>query len=186
MWDWSQDGKYILTFLPGGDIGYLDVSGDGPYEPQRLRATKHREGHAQFSADGRFVAFQADDDGRWEIYVCSFPDCLDQKKVSLNGGMYPRWAKKQGSLYFRRGKEDLMEVSIRTEPELAVGVPRRLFSNPHLYQQGVVGTRLCDVSDDGERFVVVQAAASRMSPEDPAVIHVWQNWAAGFVGRRKD
>jgi dipeptidyl aminopeptidase/acylaminoacyl peptidase len=190
-WDWSPNGVYVLTTLRRGnnrgfDIGYLEINGEAPYTAKPLRTTKYREAHAQFSPDGRYVAFQSDDTGQDEIYVCSFPDCLDEKKVSLDGGMFPRWAKKQGSLYYRRGEDTLMEAPIKTQPELDVGMPRRLFSNLHLYQQGAVGTRLYDVSDDGERFVVVESAPSRISPENPATINVWQNWAASLKDETMD
>ena len=188
VWDWSEDGAYVLTTLWRGenqwfDLGYLEIKGEGPYEAKPLRTTPHQEEQAQFSPDGRYVAFQSDDTGRPEVYICSFPDCEAERRVSLRGGMFPRWAKKQGSLYFREGTDNLMEVKITTQPELYVGTPRRLFSSPYLYMPGAVRSRHYDVMDDGRHFVVVRGGPARISKDNPAEIHVLQNWYAAFKDR---
>ena len=185
--DWSEDGTHLLTTLEVNqnplNLGYVEIKDDGPYEVKPFRTTPYREYHAQFSPDGRYVAFASDDMGRTEIYVCSFPDCMQKTRVSLKGGTFPRWAKRQGSLYYLEGKDRLMEVRIATQPELEVGTPRHLFASPYLHQQGARVKRHYDVSDDGQFVVVVQDGPSRITEDNPAVIHVWQKWNASFEGR---
>lgn len=190
VWDWSENGDYILTLLRQdgkqfpGDIGYLEIKGQSPYEVKPLRKTKHDESHAVFSPDSRYVAFVSNDTGKLEVYVCSFPDCLKEKRVSTNGGAFPRWARRQGSLYYLQDEDTLMEVKITTQPDLDIGKPQPLFTHPSLAFPGYTATRKYDVSEDGERFIVVEDGMERISKENPAVIHVWRNWHAKFKTRR--
>ena len=41
--------------------------------------------HAQFSPDGRWVAYSSNESGRWEVYVTSFPAGAAKWRVSNNG-----------------------------------------------------------------------------------------------------
>jgi hypothetical protein len=81
-------------------------------------------------------------------------------------------------------EDTLMEVKITTHPELVIGKPEPLFTHPDLAIPGARATRYYDVSEDGERFVVVEDGAARINKENPAVIHVWRNWYAGFKDRQ--
>ena len=119
-----------------------------------------------------------------QVYVCSFPDCLEEKRASTKGGAFPRWARKQGSLYYLQDEDTLMEVKITTQPDLDIGKPQPLFTHPSLAFPGYTVTRKYDVSEDGERFVVVEDGMERISDENPAVIHIWRNWHAKFKTRR--
>jgi Tol biopolymer transport system component len=190
VWDWSENGAYLLATLrqnekqQGGDLGYLEIKGQPPYEVKPLRTTQYEESHAVFSPDSRYAAFVSNDTGTPEVYVCSFPDCLEEKRVSTKGGAFPHWARKQGSLYYLQDEDTLMEVKITTQPDLDIGKLQPLFTHPSLAFPGFTDTRKYDVSEDGERFIVVENGMERISKENPAVIHVWRNWYAGFKDRQ--
>jgi Tol biopolymer transport system component len=96
-----------------------------------LIRTEHREGNADVSPDGRFVAYQSDESGRLEIYVRSFPS-IDQRKeiVSRDGGTQPLWGPAgSGELFYRTLDGTMRVVSLRLSPDLIVGATTDLFSS---------------------------------------------------------
>jgi hypothetical protein len=112
---------------------------------------------ARMSRDGRFVAYQSDQDGRLEIYVVTFPRSEARWKVSTNGGTWPKWS--NDALHYWEGNS-LMAVTFTTDGGFRAGTPRRLFTGA---QVGMGADNMMDsynpeydVSADGTRFVVTQ------------------------------
>jgi hypothetical protein len=69
--------------------------------------------HGELSPDGQFLAFTSNESGRNEVYVQKFPDPTTRRRVSTNGGSYPRWSKRGGELYFQSLDGQLMAVPVR-------------------------------------------------------------------------
>jgi Tol biopolymer transport system component len=112
---------------------------------------------ARMSRDGRFVAYQSDQDGRLEIYVTTFPRSAARWKVSTNGGTWPKWSNDE--LFYWEGNA-LMAVSFTTQNGFTAAAPRRLFTGGQV-GMGADNTMTTynpeyDVSADGQRFVVTQ------------------------------
>jgi Tol biopolymer transport system component len=112
---------------------------------------------ARLSRDGRFVAYQSDQDGRLEVYVTTFPKSDARWKVSVDGGTWPKWS--DDELFYWEGNS-LMAVSFTTEGGFKPGSPRPLFTGA---QVGMGADNMMtsynpeyDVSADGRRFVVTQ------------------------------
>jgi Tol biopolymer transport system component len=103
---WSRDGKYVL--LNHGNIGATDISvlslADRKETP--FIATPGMDTSAQFSPDGRWVAYRSTEAGRTEIYVTSFP-AGGKWQVSPRGGTQPRWSGDGHAIYFVSGDGDL-------------------------------------------------------------------------------
>lgn len=75
---WSPDGSTLLLHVfgltAGDDVYYAKRRADGAFdEPVAFLNTAFSEDAAQFSPDGRFVAYSSDKSGRREGYVRSFP-----------------------------------------------------------------------------------------------------------------
>ena len=68
---WSPDERFLLfqTPSPGADIKVLSLA-DG--QVSSLVSTRFTEGSAQFSPDGRWVAYSSNETGRTEVYVLPF------------------------------------------------------------------------------------------------------------------
>jgi serine/threonine-protein kinase len=134
-------------------------------EPVRLlRGARN----ADLSPDGRFIVYQGDETGRFEIYVRSFPDIDEQYlKVSTDGGVQPVWSPRNGELFYVEpgSPSHLLSVRVDSSPTLVVSRPRRLCEWP--YYRGEFG-RTYDVSrPDGDRFLAIRMAAdtARAAPE---------------------
>jgi serine/threonine-protein kinase len=154
---WSPDGAVlaymILDPVNGRDIWMLPT--EEGREPYPFLQSPHGEAHAMFSPDGRFVAFTSNESGRDEIYVQPFPGSGGKWSVSTDGGAQPVWAKDGRELYYRHDNQ-LLAVTIETDPAIVVGQPSVLFEgNYHWGAAAGAGTDLTsnyDVSPDGERF----------------------------------
>ena len=56
--------------------------------------------NAQFSPDGRWIAYASNEPGNLEIYVASFPEVNGKWQVSTAGGQEPRWRHDGKELFF--------------------------------------------------------------------------------------
>lgn len=96
-----------------------------------IEVSAHNEALPEISPDGRWVTYQGDDSGRWEVYVERFPDGGERTQVSRDGGVTPRWNPRGGELFFVAGNR-LMAVEVSSDDEAVVGVPAELFSGEAL------------------------------------------------------
>ena len=73
--DWSPDGRFLLyvevSATTGSDLWALPMDGDR--EPFPFLTTSFATTSGQFSPDGRWVAYQSNESGRFEVYVRPFP-----------------------------------------------------------------------------------------------------------------
>jgi Tol biopolymer transport system component len=74
LWDWSPDGQFLIYYVPdpktGTDLWALPTKGSRV--PFAFLKTEANELWGQFSPDGRWVAYQSNETGRFEIYVRPF------------------------------------------------------------------------------------------------------------------
>jgi serine/threonine protein kinase/Tol biopolymer transport system component len=178
--DWSPNDR-ILMFMrfdePGGnvDLWYLRQKEDGDYEEVPFLQTRFDEIRARFSPDGRFVAYASDRTGQTEVFICTFPNCRNQQRVSVNGGTQPRWRKDGKELFYVEG-DSLMAVRVSMGPTLSLGSPEKLFSSEGLRIR-LGRSSNYDVTPDGQRFVLAEPVAA---DDREATIRVVENWFAEF------
>lgn len=180
--DISPDERFLLLGR-GPVIGkaksqiwvYPMSGGDQPF---RLLEGEAREGEAQFSPDGRWVAYTSNESGRDEIYVVPFPASLTSSQthsaalqgkweISIAGGRAPRWRRNGTELFYLASDNTVMAVPISTRHgRFAFESARPLFrANPGFYRVSY------DVSPDGSKFIVNTAPEERTAP-----ITVVENW----------
>jgi Tol biopolymer transport system component/predicted Ser/Thr protein kinase len=174
---WSPDGKFVLYEFNDpktrNDIWVLPTTrehpGAAPIAHPWLK-TAFRERQSQFSPDGRWVVYESDESGRFEVYVASFSGSGGKRQVSTEGGYAPRW-RRDGKEILYVGpdrKLDAVEVNakgatVETGPPHALPIPIR--DGPGI---------LYDVSADGQRILV----GAPPEPEAAPGITVVQNWMA--------
>jgi serine/threonine-protein kinase len=162
---WSSDGKLLAYHEENPQTG-TDIwiySTDTRTAKEFLR-TPFNERHAEFSPDGRFIAYESGEGGeQLEVYVRPYPQINPRTKISTNGGTSPRWGPSGRELFYRIGGK-LMAVSLTSTPELGAGPPRELFEGPY-------GSY--DVLPNGQSFIMVK---ERSAGDTPTRINLVLNW----------
>ncbi len=123
----SPDGK-LLAYTEerpdqGSDILILPIDGDR--KPRTFLATASNERNPTISPDGRWVAYESDETGHFEVFITSFPEAGRRWQVSDGGGSHPVWRRDAREIVYRAG-DRLMSVAITAAPAPQPGRPREL------------------------------------------------------------
>ena len=156
---WSPDGRFMLfqTEGPVSDINVLSLA-DSKVLP--FANTKFSEGSAQFSPDGRWVAFNSDESGRTEVYIAPFGRSGARVPVSTDGGSSPRWSHDRRELFYIRGADTLMRVAVSaSESSIDVGPSQEVFRTG--FSRNAFSY---DVGSDGRFLVNRTVQLSRPNP----------------------
>jgi Tol biopolymer transport system component len=129
---WSSDGRYLLYYEFGATTGRDLWSFDFESGERRVfvdSAFEERSG--QLSPDARWVAYETNASGRYEVVVQSFPEPSTTWNVSTRGGTQPRWSADGKEIYFISPDQTLMAVPMTLdsadERKLEIGTPIALF-----------------------------------------------------------
>jgi len=164
----SPDGGFLLYSKRKNerdDLWILPLTGDR--RPRPFVATPALEPMAQFSPNGRYVAYMSDEAGRFDIYVAAFPGPSGRWQISQSGGVEPRWSRDGRELFFFAPDNRLMAAQVKTDgASFEVGAIQPLFQTRSLG----FGFRY-DGAKDGKRFLVVSGL-----PQDLAPITLVTNW----------
>ena len=179
---WSPDGRFILLTRQGAETGadIWALSRDtGMATP--LIQTPAVERDAQFSPDGRWIAYRVSDaGGRPEVYVTAVQASGPALRVgggpwrvSSGGGSFPRWRADGREIYYA-GPTSMMAVPVFTDAGFTVGTPRPLPG--FAASAGVLADRygFVDASPDGKRFLYARPVESPVATRPP--INVVLNW----------
>ena len=173
--DWSRDGKWIVFTLPKADLDLdlwvipMDATADR--KPMPYVTGPERDAQAEFSPDGRFVAYTSFTTGDPEVYVQPFPNAADGKwLVSNGGGSEPHWSRDGKELFYIAG-QTVMSVPVTLTPTFSSGTPVRLFDAP-VQQWYTNDTDRSQVAPDGKRFLLLVPAGKTSAPPIDIVV----NW----------
>ena len=129
---------------------------------------------AQFSPDEKWLAYQANDSARYEVYVQPFPGPGERIPISTGGGVQVRWRHDGKELFYIAADGDLMAVSFDAGH---VGHAVRLFST-HVGAFQDVSLPHYVPYDKGQRFLM-----DTVVEENAAPITVILNWNPYHTGR---
>ena len=175
--DVSPDGRFLLY----GDIDPKDRKGDlsilflqGALEGQTHSVpfvhTPFDENFAEFSPDGKWVVYQSDESGRYEVYVRPVrPDGTagaGKWQISTNGGIEPHWPRGGKEIFYISPDNTLNAVDVKMGGTFEAGVPHSLFSTRPS------GVQRYNVASDGQRFLVSVPSEATIS----APVTVVLNW----------
>jgi serine/threonine-protein kinase len=91
----------------------LQVELGGPHRVTPLLQTKFNERNGIVSPDGRWLAYESDSSGSFEIYIRPFPNVGDgQWQVSTAGGRQPLWARSGKELFYLGADGTLVRVPV--------------------------------------------------------------------------
>ena len=154
--DWSPDGKLLLfeEVSPRMLTGLWTLPLAGERKPAPYLQTSFNETHARFSPDGRFVAYTANESGRDEVYVQTFPAGGGKWQISTDGGDQAQWRADGKELFFLGLDRQLRGVAVRTEHGFEPGMQRLLFATRTHVPAGLASRAYYAVAADGRRFLV--------------------------------
>jgi eukaryotic-like serine/threonine-protein kinase len=169
--DWSRDGKYILT-RKSNELWYLTLP-DRQLKPL-LQGWLVRA--AQFSPDGRWVAYASNESGSMEVYVTPFPSGKGKWQVSSGGGQEPKWRRDGKELFYLSPDSKMMAVPVSTGASFASGSPVILFQTHRRQPVSSQDTFSYDVSADGQKFLI----ATQVDEANTAPLSVLLNWTSAM------
>jgi serine/threonine protein kinase/Tol biopolymer transport system component len=181
--------KDPISFSPDGKLLAYDAAGDpkthrdiwilpnplgpaGSSKPYPFIRTEANEANPQISPDGKWIAWQSDESGRFEIYAASFPALGGKRFISIKGGTRPRWRRDGDEIFYLATTGNLLTATaVKAKGGvLGVGETRTVLSQ----QMSGYGW---DVSADGQKILA-------LVPSDPAgappLLAVVLNWPAGL------
>ena len=182
--DWSADGRFLLyrSVDPktSFDIWALSMTDGKPFP---IVKTEYEERDAQFSPDGRWIAYQSNESGLFEIWLRPFPlpgtavKDDERLQVSVGGGTQVRWARDTSEIFYTALDGRLMGLRVRVEPD-----GRAVSRGPTVEIAGAGAPRILGggtalpsymVSPDGKRFLMTVAP----QPLNDRPISVRLNWS---------
>ena len=178
--DWSRDGRYLLYHELAPDtprhLWVLGMTPEGKAasdaKPRPYQQTRFNESWGRFSPEAppRWVAYQSDVTGRYEVYIQAFPEPRGRFQISTGGGQYPQWGAGGRELFYVSPDYKLMVVSLKLGTDsVEPANPHQLFPLPTLDN----GYSPYDTAPDGQRFMVRATAGQAAQP-----LTVIVNWPA--------
>jgi serine/threonine-protein kinase len=143
----------ILTLALEGS----EADGWKPSAPRIFLNTPYSERDATFSPDGRWLAYQSNESGRYEIYVQPFPGGGGKQQVSVEGGHFPVWSSNGRELFYMTEVMSFMVVAYDVEGgSLRFDKPQLWSGGTNLYPGSPRIFRNFDLHPDGSRLAVLR------------------------------
>ena len=174
----SPDGARLIFTETAPKTGedVMQVELDGTRRVTPLVQSPFTERNGIISPDGRWLAYEANDSGPFEIHVRPFPAVNSGHwQVSTDGGNRPLWARSGQELFFLSPTGELMRVGVERSATWTATMPTKVLGPSYFSGAGYVG-RTYDVSRDGQRFLRIKEGGG---PDQTAVssqIIVVQHW----------
>jgi len=163
-YDWSRDGRWVLLLRlkPDGkyEIAKVQMRSDGTIAENGAPAPYSRSPFSQAGArfspepNPRWVAFQSDESGKYEIYVDSFPEPRGKKRISTAGGTFPRWNSNGHEVFYESLDHKLMAVDLKLRADgVESSTPKELFPLSVFSPAGAT----FEPGREGQRFLVLKS-----------------------------
>lgn len=177
----SPDGKRLIYRTAPGlkytrDIFYVDLP--DMTHPKPLVVSPYAEQMPRLSPDGRWLAYQSDESGQFEIYVRPFPNPGARIQVSTTGGTEPLWSRDGRTLFYRSARR-IMAASVRTSPTFSLGARTAVLEGDFLPN---ASHQNYDVAPDGKHFLMIKRAGTEAQT---IVVHNWMTEVRARVAAKR-
>ena len=179
----SPDAKWLVyRTAPGLEFSrdILAVPLAAPTSGERvvtpLVTGPETESLPRFSPNGKWLAYQSNESGRFEIYVRPFPNNAARVPVSASGGNEPLWGRDGRSLYYRGPVGEVIKVDVTTGDQFSIGASATVSTGDYL---GNSTHANWDIAPDG-RFLMLKRAGA---PSQMIVVHNWGKELKRRTGR---
>jgi serine/threonine-protein kinase len=151
---------------------------ESPRKITSLLSTPFDEGNAVVAPDGRWLAYESNESGQFQIYVRPFP-AIDTGRwqVSTTGGRQPLWSRSGDELFYVDPMGSIMRVGVtKNAASFIAAAPAKLIggtSYSYAWDNQNRG-RTYDVSADGQRFLRIKDVPDQAS--GPSRFVIVENW----------
>jgi hypothetical protein len=178
----SSDGKTVIVgSFPSGLSVLARLSLEQPGTPELMFGSSAPSPNAAFSPDGKWIAYEAREGERTEIYVRPYPNINDRRfQISQGGGIWPAWSRNGRELFYVAGvggNNSRMLVAVPIKPPIGTTfdwAPGKPLFNCTPYVRG--GSRSYDVSLDGAKFLVIASGDTASAGPSRTVMRYVTNW----------
>jgi serine/threonine-protein kinase len=173
----SPDGRRLIFSEenPQTDTDLMVLELDGTRRVTPLLQSRFTERNGVISPDGHWLAYEANDSGRFEIYVRPYPNVNSGLSVvSTHGGTKPIWARTGQELFYVSATGALMRVGVTRGSSWSATKPSVVVKEGY-YTNLVWWGRSYDVSPDGSRFLMIKEGGPG-GTTPPASFVVVQHW----------
>ena len=169
--DVSEDGRYLLYRTRG--LLLAQPLREGAKEEIVRKAPSGLMDQSQFSPDTRWIAYNADETDRFEVYVTPFPGSGAGQPISSGGGVQPVWRSDSRELYYLGLDGMLNAVELRPDGERL-----RLSPVQPLFQTGIVAPSKAieqyAASPDGQSFLILKPVDNKVRSSSIGVVVNWR------------
>jgi eukaryotic-like serine/threonine-protein kinase len=160
----SPDGKLMVFNKSRGRAGEIWIY---PFEkgssPRPFLQGPYLYAGGRISPDGRWLAYQSNESGKWEVYVAAFPGPGGKWQISTDGGEHALWGPSGKEIFYVHDKK-VMRAAVTTTPTFSASRPDVLFEGE--YQGGAI-------APDGNRFLMVKDETAASAPNHLNVVLNW-------------
>ena len=169
----TRDGRLLVSAeVPGESRNILALSLDGSQRTESIVHGPTFDLSTDLSPDGRWLAYDSNESGQYEVYVRPYPNAADGRWViSTAGGRQPVWSRDGLELFYRDFSGALLAVPVTLASRFSAGRPVTLFDGGGFSGAGPTGTsQTYDVAKDG-RFLMLKTAAGAHT--SLVIVHNW-------------
>jgi serine/threonine-protein kinase len=173
----SPDGRSLIftEVAPATGEDVMRMTLDGTRAVAPLVQSGFAERNGVVSPDGRWLAYEADDSGRFEVFVRPFPNVNSSRSpVSTDGGTRPLWARNGRELFYVSPTGAIMRVGVTPGASWTPSTPEVLVKPGYVTQIGNPG-RSYDISPDAQRLLLIKEPTGASGPAGSSIIVVL-NW----------
>jgi Tol biopolymer transport system component len=175
---WHPSGRYLAFHqqnqLTSTDVMLLPMEGDEasgwkPGKPTAFRNGPAQEFQSAFSPDGKWLAYVANDSGRWEVNVTPFPGPGGKWQLSEGGGWHPTWSRSRRELFYVTQAGRLMVVPYSVDGNTFRGEKPQPWPAARIMARSF---RDFDLHPDGQRFAARKAANTETELKQDKVVFI--------------
>jgi eukaryotic-like serine/threonine-protein kinase len=172
---WSPDGKRLVftEVVQNIQCAIEQIDTATPADVTVLVKNEFCNDWGTVSPDGRWLAYESNVSGRYEIYTERYPELGNRQQISTDGGRRPIWSRDGRALFFSSDNRQIFAVPIQSTSTLTAGKPQALFDFP-LNAPG--GSHPYDRSRDGVFFLI--RSGQETGGAGVSNIVLIQNWFA--------
>jgi serine/threonine-protein kinase len=176
----SPDGKRLAIHQVGNsgslDLFTLPVEADAAPggagirlgKPEPFLATPFIESFPEFSPDSRWLAYQSNESGTFEVYVRPFPGPGGRWQVSTGGGLTPMWSRDGRELLYSSLDRRVMVAPYTAKGDSFTAGTPQVWAEARI-RAGSVG-RQYDLTPDGKRLAALLADSGEKLPTHLTVL----------------